>query len=278
MRNLFLKTAAALAVAAGAASSANAFVYLKLTDVGSSVSAVCDASQLISATNCNGFIGLSATGSFIPGSIGSTFESLGAKGLTFGGMVGEFSVTTNFRTNLPGTVSSADFNESSTNVERMSGTTLTNNFTIEAIAFGYTNPFGVQKTFTGSAGFSSSDFAGDNPLVNTQQGLDVNNAGNFSGAGVESRSKLLSTTDSSAVVVGASVANNHVFPTAVVTFAGPSDPYSLASVQTYTLRVGTTINATSNMSVLPVSAPTTLALVGLAMIGLALSSRRSARG
>lgn len=275
MRNLFLKTAIAVAAAAGAASSAQAFVFLKLTDVGNAVSTSCNSSAVISATNCSGFIGLTSTGAFIFPVLGSTYDSLGAKGLTFGGTVGEFTVTTNFRTNLPGTPTSADFNESSTNVERAFGASLTNNFTIEAIAFGYTNPFGLEKAFTGSAGFSSSDFAGDNPVVNTQQGLDVNNAGNFAGPGVEARAKLLdATAGTGATIDGASVANNHVFPTAVVSFANPADPYSLASVQTYTLRVGTTINATSNMSVLPVSAPTTLALAGLALVGLGLTAAR----
>lgn len=277
MRDLFVKTAAAVALGVCAASSAQAFVFLKLTDVGSAVSASCNSSLAVSAGNCSGFLGLDATGGFIFPVGSASYDSLGAKGLTFGGTLGEFSVTTNFRTNLPGTASSADFNESSTNVTRLGGGFgVTNNFAIEAIAFGYTNPFGLQKNFTGSAGFSSSDFGGDNPLVNTQQGLDTNNAGNFAGVGVEARAKLLSSADSSAVIVGASVANNHVFPTATVTFANPADPYSLASVQTYTLRVGTTINATSNMAVLPVSAPTTVALVGLALLGLGLTSRRKA--
>ncbi|MFM7507385.1 MAG: hypothetical protein ACKO3M_12690 [Rubrivivax sp.] len=154
MRNLFLKSAVAIAVAAGAASSANAFVYLNLVDVGNSISKTCDGSSIISAGNCNGFIGLDASGGFIFPVLGSSYQSLGAKGLTFSGTVGEFTVTTNFRTNLPGSLLSADFNESSTNVERMAGTSITNNFTIQAIAFGYTNPFGIQKNFTGSAGFS----------------------------------------------------------------------------------------------------------------------------
>jgi hypothetical protein len=92
-----------------------------------------------------------------------------------------------------------------------------------------------------------------------------------------SRQTMLDATAlTGAILSGNSVANNLVFPTVLVNFPGVASPYSLASVQTYTLRVGTTINATSNMSVGSVSAPGTIALAGLALAGLGLMMRKKA--
>lgn len=278
MRKFFLKSAVAIAATVGAASSAHAFLFLNLIDVNNGVNKACDSSQAISATNCNGFIGLDGTGAFIAAGVGQVLDTLGAKGLTFGGTVGDFQITTNFNTNLPGTATSGDFNESSTRVARVGALGgVTNNFVVSSIAFGYNFPTGVERFFTGSAGFSSSSFGGDNPIVNTQQGLDTANLGNFAGAGVTSNSKILdATAGTGAQVNGASVSNDWVFPTQIANFANALDPYSLASVQTYTLRVGTIINATSNMAVTPVSAPSSVALAGLALLAAGVALRRRA--
>jgi hypothetical protein len=282
MKKVFLKAVIAAAACLAAAGSAQAYLILTLKDVGNNAWRTCDSRVVISTTNCSGFSGIASDSSTIFPVPGLSFDSLGAAGLSFGGTIGEFAVATTFIANRPGTHVSADFNETATRVERTgAGFGETNNFFINALAGNYTLPGGLIKGFTGSAGFSSSDFAGDNPLVNTQQGLDTNNLGNFAGDGVTARATLLDATPGTgATVVGASVSNNLVFPTVDVNFASPFAPYSLTSLQTFTLRTGSTVNATSNMAVLPVSAPATLALAGLGLIGvgLAMARRRKVHG
>jgi hypothetical protein len=284
MRNVLIKSGLALAATLCLSSGAQAYTFLKVTSGATSFN--CSTLQTVADCSGDGFVGIRANGTLILptlANLGSTWLSLGAVGLNFGGSVGDFDVSAQFKANVPGTLTSADFNETSLEVTRVRGTDeVASNLTVEAIAFGYTNPLGTAKSWGGSATLSSTNFLG-NILVNTQQGLDKSNLGNFTdGAGtvVSENQKMLDTTaatGASFTALGAS--NNFTFADQSVTgFATASSPYSLSSVQTYTMsRLLNTVNASSTMTVRPISAPGTLALAGFALLGVALAMRQKTR-
>lgn len=279
MRNVLIKGGLAAAATLCLSTGAHAYTFLKLTD-GASVVQCASTSD---SASCAGFKGIDINGFLIDAVGGSSWLSLGAVGLRFGGLVGDFAVSAEFKANVPGTPAFADFNETSLEVTRLTGVNgVADNLTVEAIAFNYSNPLGTSKNWGGGANLSSTSFAGD-ILVNTQQGLDKSNLGNFTdGAGtvVAENQKILDTTGATgALVTGLTATNTFTFADQTVTgFATASSLYSLASVQTYTMKNnGNKVNASSTMTVRPVSAPGTLALAGFALLGAALAMRQKAR-
>jgi hypothetical protein len=244
------KVAGAAALALAAMSSANATVRLSITDVGAAVSLNCDTAFAVSVVNCNA----------------SSFSILGGgAGISFNGTVGGFKVfTTTFASNVPGTATAAILNGSTTTVERLG--VGQGDLRIDLSGFGYTMPVGALKTLRGSASLTSSDNSfGATDLVFSQFVVNADNV--FPVAGVD---------PTVSCVMAISSSDNCNAPT--VAWTDPlGGTFSMRDVQLIRLSQGHLVNTTISGTVNAIPQPMTLSLVGLALVGAAVASRRKSK-
>lgn len=248
MRKVFSKLALAAAALAGASTSANAFVILTLQDTGPGLlgAVTCDTSAAVTAVNC-----------------GAGFTIITPDNVSFNGTVGDFTVSnTSGTNNFPGAVDEAFVAASTTNVvnNRAAGSG-TDNFYINVRSFGFLLPAGEEKTFFGSASQTSTKSeAGDSVL--SRFSVDPNNAG----ALVNLLSCNLTIIANSSCNTGAPI----VWQDPAMSAPG----FSIRDEQFFTLNGGSRTGTTSTATVGAIPEPMTTSLVGVALLGMALASRR----
>jgi hypothetical protein len=250
MRNLLNKALVASAATLALASSAQAYVFVSLTDT-SGGTVFCSTQTAATAAACGtmGFFGASGAGD---GTVG------------FSGSVGGFMV--NFSTvvsNSPGTATLGTLSNTSNVVQNVSSI---GDLFIEVISYNYDAPAGL-RLYSGSTSFGSANYSVTD-AVTTVLTFDPSNGGGGNGdPGTTSFAATLNLPPPT----GSTQSVNRDFAAQGV---GASPFYSLRHVQAYDIAVGSTIDTFAISNVRRVPEPMTLSLVGVALLGAAVAARR----
>ncbi|MBA4178127.1 MAG: hypothetical protein C0505_16455 [Leptothrix sp. (in: Bacteria)] len=259
MRNVLTKLAVAAAALVGGVTSANAYVILTITDLSTTAT-----------TTCNTLIGGCGLGWSI------TNMNL----LSFSGTVGAFDVAaTQGLANTPGNVNVAFANTTSLSVGRNDGAAGLKGLQVTFDAIDFTAPITPFKSMGGSASgtsgaglFSPSDFVSSRFYVDSAGGTAFASPVTLP-PGALTADGLYTTACS----FFASLSER--CDAAPITWADPSAPigtFSARSEQSFSLNPNSVIQTTSSLTIRQVPEPMTTSLVGLALFGLALASRRTA--
>lgn len=275
MKNVFKKVAAVAAVLAGFSSGAHAYPYviLTLTDYNVTTSSVnvsksCSTFDAASVALCTaGGFGAALGGTSI--SFGTTLQVFSGvnPGFATSGLLGDFVIaSTSGTSNAPGTPIAGETNRSQTDAERK-GTVGgdVHRLIVDFQAYGFTDPNGIDKMLSGSAGFTANvgSFS-PTDKVTTFFSVDKDNGT----AATQSLACTLTVTTSPL---------NESCGLGPVAWTDNGGMYSMRSIQTFDMAVGSKINSTANSKVANVPEPMTPALIAVALLGAGLASRRAAK-
>jgi hypothetical protein len=247
MRKIFTKAALAAAVLAGASTSSHAYLIMEIAQIGGG-SLICNTQTLV---GCAGF----------------GFTVINPELLSFTATVGDFQVSGTFgESNSPGTSVVARLDASSLRVERV-GSAGSGQLFIGLKAFDFADPNGIVKTLSGSAGSSTQQIgtgAGNGAnTVSTNFWADPTNAA--------LPTNLISC--SYAITTNGSCATPSTLWNDPLGSGGGL--FSLRMEQLFDMKVGTSLNSTAALAARNLPEPMSATLVGVALVGLALASRRS---
>lgn len=254
MRNMLTKVAAAAVVLMGVATSADAFVILTIKDitaVGGTATVTCNTSLAINAGNCG---------------VGTGFSVTSSNNVTFAGIVGDFDViSTQGVTNVPGLPTVATANTTSLTVSRIVGSIGTQNLVVDFVAFGFTQPLGEVKYMDGSAALTGNFFtAGD--LVNTTFSVDSEGGTGFVAG---------PTITNTSCLMAAAPSNNCDSPQVLWSDPNSGTPgFSTRTQQVFQMASTSVLDTTSRLKITPIPEPMSISLVGAALLGLGVASRR----
>lgn len=197
------------------------------------------------------------------GPCGAGFTLSGTTGILYSGSLNGFSIgLTVGISNLPGDPNGAFLTGSDTFVSRTGAGQAA--LTIDLQAFGYLEPSSSNKTLFGASSFSSNtNWQATDSVV----GQFAANASNV--APLLSHSAFNGYT--TCTVTASTTSGRCDAPT--VLWTDPVSPFSMRNRQTYTLSNGAIATATHSGTV-QVPEPMTLSLVGAALLGAAVVSRR----
>lgn len=261
MRNVLTKLAVATAALVGGVTSANAYVILTITDLSTATT-----------TTCNTLIG----------GCGAGWSITNLNLVNFSGTVGVFDVAaTQGLGNTPGNPNVAFANTTSLSVNRNDGAAGLKGLKVTFDAIDFTAPTSPFKSLQGSAsdtagaGFFTpgSDFVASQFYVDSAGGTAFASPltappGSLAANGLYNTGCFFFVTTSG---------NCDATP---VTWADPSAPigsFSARSEQQFALNANSIVQTTSSLTIRQVPEPMTTSLVGLALFGLALASRRAAK-
>lgn len=265
MRN-FIKVAAAAAILAGS-SAIHAMPYVTLTITDYNVTDSVIGTQIGCSTFSAATVGLCAvnfTSGNFPVPLAAGDNTIGVANLT----VGAFKiVSSTAESNTPGTTAEAFQNRSQTSASRKDlGDGKVHRLLVDFVAYGFTDPNGPLKSLSASAGMTANigSFSATDKLTSVFS-VDENNALAFTAS--------LGCT----LTVTTSPLNEScgLGPVMWVDSNSPASLFSMRSQQIFDMAVGSAINSTANSSV-RMPEPMSTALVGIALFGLALTSRRRA--
>ena len=258
MHKILTKVAMAAVAVVGVSTSAQAYVFMRLADLNPVDATI--QTQVVCRTD---MAQNNAAGGNCSTTDGFAGYSLGTNTILFLGSVGNWNVsTTSGVANVPGTPIAATLDSSSTSVVNKS--VAFDSFYIDFRGFDFLFPAGEDKTLFGTASHSTSTVvAGAPATVNTFFYADPMNGGGTTVA--DSCSMVLSTNascNSGAPIVWSDVGLG---------------TFSLRSQQFFNVNGGQVINSTATVTVGAIPEPMTLSLVGAALLGAGLVSRRRAK-
>lgn len=259
MRNVITKVALAATFVMGVASSANAFVVLTMRDLSTATSVTCNTAAAVTATNC-----------------GAGFSITSANFVTYSGSVGAFDVvSTQGISNAPGNANLATANTTSLTVNRNDSAVGIKSLVVDFISFDFFNPNGTIKTFQGSASTTAGDglFNSATESVFTDFRVDSDNAANSLGALSFNMGSGTVTDLNCTMATGTNNscnAGNVLWNDPALGVAG----FSTRTQQRFNLEASSVINTTSSLTIRNLPEPMTLSMVGAALLGLGIASRR----
>jgi hypothetical protein len=272
MKNVLKKAALAAAALVGFSGSAHAYPYvvLTLTDFNVTTNSIsvqksCSSFDAASVAACSaaGF-GTSVGSNQIQ--FGTTLQFLGG-GFAASGLLGDFTITsTSAVSNTPGTPVEGTTNRSQTEASRAaSGNGDVHRLLVDFVAYGYTDPNALDKLLSASAGITANlgSFAPTDKVTSF-----------FS---VDKDNGLAATASLGCTLTVASSPLNESCGLGPIPWTDNGGMYSLRSIQSFDMAVGSRLNSTANSKVSNVPEPTTAALLAVAMIGLGVAARRGSK-
>ena len=259
MRKVLSKVALAATVLMGVSTAANAYVVLTIRDTQNAVTKTCDTSAAATLTNCNGFI-------YTLGGESATLLGFTIGEYTIGGSLGS--------SNAPGTPVLGSVNATNLTITRTADFGAVNtlgDLFVEIAGYGFTQPPGTAKSFSGSASYTSGlhGTLGDE-TVRGDFFVSADPNGPFSALPQGACGVALPGGGSATQSIGDSCQTGSVNWT-----DGPPNGYSLDAKLYSQMRVGSVFNTTVTLNT-TVPEPVSTALVGIALAGLGLASRRRA--
>lgn len=247
MRKIFTKAAIAAAALAGASTSSHAYLIMEIAQIGGG-SLICNTQTL---AGCAGF----------------GFTVINPELVSFTATVGDFQVSGTFgESNSPGNSLVARLDASSLRVERV-GSAGSGQLFIGLKAFDFSDPNGIVKTLSGSAGSSTQQIGGGagngNNTVSTNFWADPTNAA----LPVNLISCSYAITTNGSCATPSTLWNDPL--------GSGAGLFALRMEQLFDMKVGTSLNSTAALAARNLPEPMSAALVGVALMGLALASRRS---
>ena len=242
MQSFFSRAAIAAAVLAGAATSAQAGLILTIGDSNGPTTLTCNNTFAAGVLACgvNGFITALNSNSI------AILSSVTVGGFQIGG-----SLTS---TNNPGNASSAVLNQTTLTASNVSG--VAGSFFVDLLSQGFTLPTGPGLYMTGSSGGSAN--AGGSGTITNRYFADPTNVGLLSN---EINCSYAVSTSFNCDAPGTNWLRN-------------PGPFALRQIQEFSLGATVTgLNTTNNLLVV-IPEPISLSLVGIALVGLGLASRR----
>ncbi len=238
MSKQILRAALGAVALAAAAGSAQAYVSISISD--GAITKSCNTSLAVNAGNC-----------------GAGWTVSSSEIVSFSGSVGAFTVATASGSgNSPGNAFFANLSSSTTSVSYFGAGTGT--LAIDLAGFGYTDPNGLLKSFSGSAsGSSQLNQAGD--VYQAFFYVDPDDTG----ASLNGLSCGVAITTNTSCNAGSTVWNDN------------GGSFSMRSIQNFSVKAGGIVEVTTSAIVRNVvPEPTTASLLGLALLGLGVASRR----
>jgi hypothetical protein len=195
-------------------------------------------------------------------------DFLGNKVVQFSAIVGDYAVSsTSTTSNTPGTEFSARVSTTALSVSRVSFAGGVNaQLFIGVRAFNFSQPDGIVKTLTGSSGMSSPGGTGSGSITSSFW-ADADNLGNAVASTLLTCTYPLSSAASCD-------AGSRLWDDPAGSGGGL---FSLRSEHSFKLANGSLFEGTTSLIAGKVPEPMTASLVGVALLGLALASKRKAK-